>query len=157
MATANGQDTTSKANLIVATLAPVADFKADRQLGKAPFVVRFTDISTNTPTKWSWDFGNGTSSSDQNPQHMYINEGSYDVRFTVSNQYGRDSVFKTGSSAPAVSTTVPTATPEAPVATVTQAVTIVPTTSATKAPLSPIVMVIALGITFLAVSGRCRK
>jgi len=154
---ANGQDTTSKKNLIMATLAPVAEFKADRQLGKAPFVVRFTDLSTNNPTTWSWDFGDGTSSSEQNPQHIYMNEGSYDVRLTVTNQYGSDSVFKTGSSAPVVSAAVPTATPQTPVATVTQAVTIAPTTSATKAPLSPIIMIIALGIIFLAVSIRCRK
>ena len=47
---ANGQDTTSKTGLIVTTLAPVANFKVDQRIGKAPFIVQFKDLSTNNPT-----------------------------------------------------------------------------------------------------------
>jgi PKD repeat protein len=152
---ANGQDTTTKKNLIVTTFAPVADFKADRQMGNAPFLVKFTDISTNSPTSWVWEFGDGTSSYEQNPQHVYANEGSYDVRLTATNQYGSDSVFKSGSTTPVVTTTVPTTVPPTTVTTIVT--TAVPTTTATKSPLSPAVMIVALSIAFLAVAFRFRK
>jgi PKD repeat protein len=105
----DGSDSTSKENFIMTTLAPVAEFKADRQIGKAPFVVQFTDLSSNNPTSWVWDFGDGTSSYEQNPRHIYLREGAYDVRLTVTNQYGSDTVFKTGSKADATAAIVATA------------------------------------------------
>ncbi len=126
----DGQDTKTLSNYIVTTLGPVADFKADRQVGKAPFVVQFTDLSTNDPTSWAWDFGDGTTSSNQNPSHIYMREGSYDVRLTVSNKYGSDTMFKSGSSAPVVVTT----TPEMTVVSTTPAVQTLVTTPATSAP-----------------------
>ena len=96
---ANGQDSTSKAGFITTTLAPVANFKVDQRIGKVPFIVQFKDLSTNNPTRWSWAFGDGTTSSDQNPRHVYAREGVYDVRLTASNEYGSDSTYKTGSAA----------------------------------------------------------
>ncbi len=48
----------------------------------------FTDISTNYPTSWSWDFGDGSQSSDQNPTHEYTQDGIYDVSLTVTNEQG---------------------------------------------------------------------
>lgn len=41
--------------------------------------VQFQDISTGNPTQWSWDFGDGSSSNSQNPQHMYDESGVYQV------------------------------------------------------------------------------
>lgn len=58
---------------------------------------RFFMPLLGNPTSWNREFGDGTGSSEQNPSHIYPFEGSYDVRLTVSNQYGSDSVFKTGS------------------------------------------------------------
>jgi PKD repeat protein len=107
----DGSDTTSKANMIVTTLAPVAEFRADRQVGKAPFIVQFTDLSKGNPTSWVWEFGDGTSSYEQNPRHIYLREGAYDVRLTVTNQYGSDTVFKTGASAPAAAAAIETTAP----------------------------------------------
>ena len=153
----DGQDTTSKANYILTTLAPVADFKADRQVGKAPFIVQFTDLSTNSPTSWKWDFGDGTTSSEQNPRHIYLREGTYDVSLTATNQYGSDTMFKTGTAAPAaVSTPAPTTAP------VTQAPTMVPTAipttiPTTAAPLPAAVSVIASVIAVLAIATVRRK
>jgi|GEM_PF-895686 len=55
-------------------------------------MIFFTDISTNGPISWLWDFGDGNTSSDQHPFHHYINSGIYDVKLTTTNQYGVDSI-----------------------------------------------------------------
>lgn len=154
----DGSDTTSKADYIVTTLAPVAEFKADRQVGKAPFIVEFTDLSSNNPTSWSWDFGDGTSSTEQNPRHIYLNEGAYDVSLTVKNQYGIDTMAKTGTTAAvtaapaatAAPTAAATAAPAAPVATATAKPT-------TQAPLSAAAAMLAAAIAMIAVAVVSRK
>ena len=153
----DGQDTASKTNYILTTLAPVADFKADRQIGKAPFIVEFTDLSSNSPTAWAWSFGDGTTSSEQNPRHIYLREGSYDVSLTATNQYGSNTMFKTGTSAQVtVSTPVPTNVPatQAPTVVMTTAPTAIPTTQAS---LPAVVSVIASVIAVLAIVVAHRK
>ena len=57
--------------------------------------VNFTDISTNTPTFWGWDFGDGTSSFDQNPVHSFRNSGVFEVSLTAGNMAGTDESYKT--------------------------------------------------------------
>jgi PKD repeat protein len=53
--------------------------------------VHFTDGSSNSPTSWDWDFGDGTPhSSEQNPQHTYDILGTFYPRLKVTNQYGHD-------------------------------------------------------------------
>jgi PKD repeat protein len=155
----DGSDTTSKANMIVTTLAPVADFKADRMVGKAPFIVQFTDLSKGNPTQWTWEFGDGTSSYEQNPRHIYMKEGAYDVRLTATNQYGSDMVFKSGSSAPAAVaevTTVPVTAVPTTVQTVAPATTTAKPTP-TQAPMSPIVTVVGAMMGLLAITIANRK
>jgi PKD repeat protein len=149
----DGQDTTTKANYIVTTLAPVAEFKADRQVGKAPFVVQFTDLSTNNPTTWSWDFGDGTTSSEQNPHHIYLHEGSYDVVLTASNEYGSDTMFKSGTAAPVTVTATEPATvvTQAP-ATVATPVATATAKPTTQAPLPAVIPVLASVIALLAMA-----
>jgi PKD repeat protein len=159
VANTDGQDTTSRGDYIVTTLAPVAEFKADRQTGKAPFVVHFTDLSMGSPTSWSWEFGDGTGSSEQNPSHIYMNEGAYDVRLTVTNQYGSDTVFKTGSAAPATSPPIRSPTPEAAqetmvATTVATAAPAMTEPAATKSPLLPMVAVVALIAGLLLAAGK---
>jgi PKD repeat protein len=46
--------------------------------------IQFSDKTPNVPETWLWDFGDGTTSSDQNPKHIYINHGNYNVRLTVT-------------------------------------------------------------------------
>jgi PKD repeat protein len=41
--------------------------------------VQFNDLSNPVPTSWSWDFGDGTTSTLQNPTHIYTTPGSYTV------------------------------------------------------------------------------
>ncbi|HVP97030.1 PKD domain-containing protein [Methanoregula sp.] len=54
--------------------------------GDAPLNVSFMDRSAGAPDSWSWDFGDGTSSRDQNPTHLYSAPGVYDVSLTVETQ-----------------------------------------------------------------------
>jgi PKD repeat protein len=50
--------------------------------------VTFTDLSAPSATGWSWDFGDGQSSTDQNPTHQYAVDGTYSVSLTASNASG---------------------------------------------------------------------
>jgi PKD repeat protein len=158
----DGQDSATKVNYIVTTLAPVADFSANRQLGNAPFVVQFRDLSSNNPTSWKWDFGDGTSSSVENPSHIYQYEGSYNVTLTATNQYGSDTAFKSGTSAKTNAPSTVSATPaqapapaSAAAAAAPVAVTTVPMT--TMAPLPVTIPVIASVIAVLAIISAKRK
>lgn len=53
--------------------------------------VQFTDQSTESPSSWNWDFGDGTSSTLQNPQHVYNSAGTMTVVLTAANCSGPDS------------------------------------------------------------------
>ncbi len=58
-------------------------FSADVTTGPAPLTVRFTDESTGDPKLWSWAFGDGGTSAEQNPVHTYGVPGNYTVNLTV--------------------------------------------------------------------------
>ena len=73
---------------------PVADFVGSPTSGNAPLTVSFTDQSTNNPTAWSWDFGDGGTSTAQNPTYTYNAAGTYTVTLTASNSCGSDQVVK---------------------------------------------------------------
>ncbi len=79
----------------ICPLVPVADFSATPTSGVGPLDVAFTDASTGTPATWAWTFGDGATSTLQNPTHTY-NPGTYDVSLTVTNALGTDSVTKSG-------------------------------------------------------------
>lgn len=77
---------------------PVADFTSDVRIGVAPLTVQFADISSgieSSPTTWTWNFGDGGSSTIQNPKHTYSIFGTYTVSVIVTNSYGNDSEIKT--------------------------------------------------------------
>lgn len=75
---------------------PVADFEANVTVDRIPLAVKFNDTSTAHPTTWAWDFGDGTSSDKQNPEHVYTKPGTYTVRLAVKNIAGTASETKTG-------------------------------------------------------------
>ena len=54
--------------------------------------VQFTDTSTGLPTTWAWAFGDGGSSQQQNPTHVYASPGTYTVQLTASNSSGSNQV-----------------------------------------------------------------
>jgi len=74
---------------------PTASFSGVPTSGTAPLDVSFSDTSSNAPTSWAWDFGDGTSSTAQNPMHTYTNTGSYTVSLTVTNADGADTDVQT--------------------------------------------------------------
>lgn len=73
---------------LVAIKTPVASFTASPISGTAPLNVAFTDTSIGSPTSWSWNFGDGTTSNLQNPTNTYSSVGSYTVTLTVSDANG---------------------------------------------------------------------
>jgi PKD repeat protein len=77
------------------TAPPVASFYGTPVSGSVPLTVSFTDTSTEFPTSWTWDFGDGQSSTNQNPVHQYTSEGTYTVSLTASNACGSDTYTMT--------------------------------------------------------------
>ena len=74
---------------------PAAGFTADPTSGSAPLEVQFTETSAGGPTSWSWNFGDGGTSTEENPVYTYINPGVYTVTLTVGNAHGSDTRTKT--------------------------------------------------------------
>ena len=71
-------------------LLPAADFT----FSFSGLNASFTDISTNSPTEWFWEFGDGGNSTVQNPVHAYPVDGDYNVCLTASNAYGENTNCK---------------------------------------------------------------
>lgn len=69
-------------------IPPVAAFTASPTSGLAPLTVQFTDTSTGDPTSWLWDFGDGSTSTEQHPTHTYTDPGTWTATLTVSNPSG---------------------------------------------------------------------
>ena len=67
--------------------APVAAFPYAHDAGGSREVT-FTDASTNTPASWLWDFGDGDTSTLQNPAHTYDDDGDYTVTLVATNAGG---------------------------------------------------------------------
>jgi PKD repeat protein len=72
--------------------APRANFEANPERGFAPLQVEFTDNSKGVISRWAWDFGDGRTSTSQNPSHAYKKPGSYYVTLTVTGSVGSDSI-----------------------------------------------------------------
>jgi PKD repeat protein len=73
-------------------VAPVAALSANKTSWSSPAAVQFYDRSTGYPTTWSWDFGDGATSTVKNPVHTYIATGNYTVTLTVTNDLGSDTI-----------------------------------------------------------------
>lgn len=86
----NKSDTLIKENYII-VLPPQpgqAYFTCNPLKGCIPLSVTFIDKSTGSPLSWFWDFGDGTTSTVQNPVHTYNDTGVYSIKLTV--QYNEE-------------------------------------------------------------------
>ena len=85
---AGGSDSTS---LIVTVVdPPVASFSSVVD----ELLVSFTDTSSNGPTEWEWDFGDGTASTAQSPDKTYALPGTYTVTLIATNEGGSSTEFE---------------------------------------------------------------
>jgi len=73
---------------------PIANFSASLVSGGVPLTTTFTDLS-QAASSWSWNFGDGGTSTLKNPTHTYIAQGVYTVTLTAANEFGSDSETKT--------------------------------------------------------------
>ena len=88
---ANGIDQIEKIDYITVYPSPIADFDANIRLACVPATIRFTDLSSSpvgTIASWEWEFGDGGTSSQQNPSHTYANTGFYTVTLKVISSNG---------------------------------------------------------------------
>lgn len=73
---------------------PIANFTATPTMGAPPLNVQFTDTSMFTPTSWSWNFGDGSTSTSQNPLHTFATEGAFNVTLTATNSAGSNTIIQ---------------------------------------------------------------
>ena len=82
-------------NAVTVRTLPSPRIGSDATIGCAPFTVNFTDESFNQePTNivsWLWDFGDGNTSTQQNPTHTYEETGTYNVMLSITDARGCDS------------------------------------------------------------------
>jgi uncharacterized protein (TIGR02145 family) len=79
----------------VKSLVPVAEFTTTDTLISLGDTVHFQDLSTLNPTWWKWDFGNGQSSTLQNPAYKYPASGTFTIKLVAGNKHGTDTIVKT--------------------------------------------------------------
>lgn len=77
-----------RTNVITATAPTKVDFTSDRRRQVPGGEIKFTLIATGQVVEILWDFGDGQTSTDRNPTHVYQQEGLYTVTVTVIDPYG---------------------------------------------------------------------
>ena len=81
---AAGTSATCDTTFTVVAIPVFADFTAMPTNGRVPLVVAFSNLSTGATATTAWDFGDGSTSTEQNPSHTYTNPATFNVRLTVT-------------------------------------------------------------------------
>ncbi len=68
--------------------APVASFDVTTAEPRPGRRVAFADTSSGIPSSWSWKFGDGGTSKEENPSHVFLTPGTYNVELTATNASG---------------------------------------------------------------------
>lgn len=86
---ASGSDSLTRANYMVITekALPVADFVANTTETYVDIPISLYDSTSNNPISWKWYFGDGDSSINENPSHIYNEIGKYTVTLVAKNRY----------------------------------------------------------------------
>ena len=91
-----GSDSAFSNIQIVETFAPpIANFSADVIEGGVPLTVNFTDLSSGNISGRNWNFGDGATSADINPQHTYTTTGTFTVTLNINGPGGSDTASTT--------------------------------------------------------------
>ncbi len=88
-----GENDTYNTSIEVLNLPPVANFSYSPSNPSTSDTVQFTDKSTDgdgTVANWTWDFGDGSISHEQNPTHKYNDNGIYTVTLTITDNEGAE-------------------------------------------------------------------
>ncbi len=96
---ADGTNGITKTNYIVVNPSPIAGFMANQTTGCAPSTIQFTDQSNpvgGSIRSWAWDFGDGGTSTLQNPAHQYTATGFYTVTLRITSNSGCQAVYSIG-------------------------------------------------------------
>lgn len=94
--TTSGTTSYTFTDLITIHEAPSPNFIANIVEDCEGFEVNFTDLSTvfnSSISSWNWDFGDGGSSNEQNPDHLYTIAGEYDVSLSITDDNGCNNIF----------------------------------------------------------------
>jgi PKD repeat protein len=97
-------------------ILPVAVFEANPKSGPIPLTVNFSDQSLGNITTWAWDFGDGDTSDEKSPIHIYNDSGSYSVSLTITNPEGSTTEVKNDLIIVALSAPVAVAGPDRAIA-----------------------------------------
>ncbi|MBO9564106.1 MAG: PKD domain-containing protein, partial [Niastella sp.] len=95
----SGTNGITKTNYIVVNSSPVAGVFAAVTTGCAPSTIQFEDRSVASPdaiVAWQWDFGDGNTSTQQNPAHQYTAVGYYAITLRVTSSTGCQGFTNTG-------------------------------------------------------------
>jgi len=82
--------------LLLESQAPQAEFEFSPKKPTAGNVISFTDTSIysyGTIESYSWDFGDGASSNEQNPKHKFSSAGKYSVNLTITDDRGNNKSY----------------------------------------------------------------
>jgi PKD repeat protein len=90
------QSTETREEFIAVDTPPAlqAEFMADTLYGSTQTLVRFQDQSSGEIASWHWDFGDGVTSAERNPQHVFRSTGTFTVTLTVTGPSGSDTRVK---------------------------------------------------------------
>ncbi len=75
--------------------APLADFTANPTSGNASLNVTFNNLTVGAVTSWLWTFGDGATSTQQSPTHIYTSKGVYTVSLQAINGAGSSTKTRT--------------------------------------------------------------
>ncbi|MBN2280792.1 MAG: C10 family peptidase [Candidatus Marinimicrobia bacterium] len=81
-------DENHRSVIFIEPAIPTARFTANVQEGLQPLEVLFKDLSTGNAVAWLWEFGDGDTSHAQNPTHVYVNPGPFNVTLTIVDSSG---------------------------------------------------------------------
>jgi len=78
----------------IPTAPPVANFSIDLVNPPLNSPIEFTDLTSNLPNSWNWDFGDGNTSTEQNPIYSYTSPGVFDVQLIIDNCFALDTTMQ---------------------------------------------------------------